>query len=368
MERICMFYPNVSQDAILKVEEVLKGRWVGQGKVVAEFEEAFAKKVNAPHAVAVNVSSAAIHLALELCDVKPGDEVITTPQTCTAANMPILQNYAKPVFTDINYLTSNINPEDIEHRITEKTKAIICAHWAGYPCDMDEIHAIAKKNDLPVIEDASDAFGATYKERPIGSISSLTAFSFQAVRQLTTGEGGMLTLKDKDRYDSAMRRRWYGIDRINRTPNAQGYHDFEVTETGYGYHMTNIQAAIGLSNLAHFKELNARRNEIAKRYREELRDIPKVALFENKSDRQSANELFTIHVEDRDHFYKVMQSQGIDTSIVHLRNDIYKVFGGLRTDLPELDKFTRTNISIPLHNQLTDAQVTRIITTIKNGW
>lgn len=363
-----MFYPYVSEKAIKNVEEVLRSRWIGQGKKVEEFEAKFKEKFGLYYAVAINCGSSAVRLALALVGVGPGDEVITTAQCCTATNHPILEQFATPVFADIQYLTGNINPDDIEHRITDKTKAVLCFHWGGYPCDMDEIITIAKKYNLTLIEDAVDALGASYKGKPIGVISRFTAFSFQAIQQITTGEGGMLVMLAEGDYKAAMWRRWYGIDRVNRQPNITGYYDFDITEPGYGYHMTNIAAAIGLAHLSDFDILFKKRADIVKIYRQELQGVSGVTLFQNRSDRTSGNHLFTIHVENRNDFCKMMRAEGIEVSIVHMRNDIYSVFGGKCDDLPVLDKFTGTNISIPLHNRLTNEDIEKIIKSIRKGW
>lgn len=367
-KHIFMFYPRVSERAIEHVIETLHERWIGQGPKVAEFEEKLKQIVSAPYAVALNGAAPAVRLALAIVGVGVGDEVITTPQTCTATNQPILEQLALPVFADIQYLTANIDPRDIEHRITERTKAIICVDVGGYPCDLDEIHTIASKHGLPVIEDASDALGARYKGKLIGSISSFTCFSFGPVQQVTTIEGGMLCVLEEDKYETARRRRWFGIDRIRRKPNIIGYYDFDVWETGYGYHMTDISAVMGLAHLDDLQMIVSRREEIAKRYRRELSKVPGVTLFEFKSDRTSAHQLFTIHVEKRDDFCRQMRSKSIDVSIVHARNDLYSVFGGLRKDLPSLDKFSETNISIPMHQKLSDEDVHYIIQCIKEGW
>src|SRR3989338_1978691 len=187
MDKIVMFSPYLSKNAVSYAEEVMKSRWVGQGQRVNNFENKFKSIFKIPFSVAVNNVSSAIKIALDLIGVEPGDEVITTPQTCTWTNHPILEQYAKPVFADIQYGTGNMNPNDIEKRITKKTKAIIVAHWAGYPCNMDEMSKIAQKYNLKVIEEASDAIGAKYKNKTIGTISDFTCFSFQAIKQITSG-------------------------------------------------------------------------------------------------------------------------------------------------------------------------------------
>lgn len=366
--KVVMFFPYVADGAAAAVGKIIQSRWIGQGALVADFEEAVSAVTGAPHAAAVSHVSAAIRLALAIIGVGPGDEVITTPQTCTATNHPILEQFAVPVFADIHMLNGNIDPHDIEHRITGKTKAVIVAHWGGYPCDLDEIHAIAARHGLPVIEDAGDALGASYKNRSIGTISPFTCFNFQAIQQITTAEGGMLCTLDAGHHQAALRRRWFGIDRRNRTPNSAGYYDFDVNETGYGYHMTNIQAAIGIANLSDFEAILKRRRDISARYREALRTADGVTLFHDFNDRESACQLFSFLVPRRDDFFRAMRDRGVETSIVHNRNDIYTVFGGKRSDLPHLDQFSEQFICIPLHNQLSDAQIEHVIDSIGKGW
>jgi perosamine synthetase len=367
-DKIFLFFPYIEDSAFEKVESVIKSRWVGQGQIVSEFEDNIKEITNVPFSVAVSSGASAIRLALAVAGIGPGDEAITSAQACTATNLPILEQYALPVFADIHYSTGNINAEDIRKRITEKTKAILCYHWGGYPCDLEEIHSIARENNLVVIEDARDALGARYREKPIGSISPFTCFSFQAVQKITSGEGGLLgVLREKD-FESARRRRWFGIDRTNRIPNKIGYYDFDIQETGFAYHMTNIAASIGLANLEEYDSLTKRRQDIAEKYMNSLKNIDGLSLFEAKKDRTSAHQLFTIHVSERENFCQAMFSRGIETSIVHMRNDIYSVFGGKRSDLPQLDRFSETHISIPLHNQLSDDQVGQIIHEIKKGW
>jgi len=367
-KKIFLFYPHVSEKAVERVIESLRSRWIGQGPRMAEFEERFKQAMGMPYAVAVNSVASAIRLALAISDVGPGDEVITTPQTCTLTNHPILEQFASPVFADIQYLTGNIEPKDLEHRITERTKAIICVHWGGYPCDLDEIHEVAIRHNLVVIEDAQDAIGAIYKKKTIGTISAFTCFSFGAVQQVTTGEGGMLCMLDNEKYEDAKRRRWFGIDKVRRKANIIGYYDFDVSETGYSYHMTDIAASLGLEHLNDLRKIIRKRKDISKRYRSELSKASGVTLFEEKPDRESAHQLFTIHVEKREDFCKMMRSKGVEVSIVHARNDLYTVFGGLRQDLPTLDKFSETNISIPLYQMLTDEDIEYIIRCIKGGW
>jgi len=366
-EIIPMFYPHIPESAIDTLAETLRSRWVGQGAKVDEFEREFSKKFGFKHVVSLNSGTSAIRLALALIGVGPGDEVISTPYTMVATNTSILEQFAKPVFVDVQYETANLDPADIERHITEKTKAIICVHWGGYPCDMYEIRKIAIEHGLPVIEDAAHALGATYRDMPIGTISEFTVYSFQAIKHITTGDGGMLSIINPDKYKEAMRRRWFGIDRAARKPSILG-HDptYDITEVGYKYHMNDIAATIGLEQLKYFDSLFKRRAEIAKRYREGIGDIPGITLLENKPDRTHANWIFAIHVDRRTDFAEWMHSKGIEVSVHNWRNDKYTVFGGLRNDLSNLEKLNNDLICIPLHHKLSDQDVDYIIEAIKD--
>ena len=366
--KIRMFSPYVSKKAGSAVNKVLKSRYLGEGPVVREFEKKFSGLIGAKYPVAVNSGTSALHLAVVIAGVKPGDEVITTAQTMMATSHTILAQFAKPVFADIQYETGNIDTNDIEHRITKKTKAILPVHWTGYPCDMDQIHEIAKKHDLPVIEDAAHALGAYYKGKAVGTISPYTCFSFQAIKHVTTADGGMLCIDSKEKYDEARRRRWFGIDRDNRKPSILGEPEWNVNEVGYKYHMNDFSASLGLENLKELKSILKRRAEIVKRYNEELSKIKSIKLFERKSDRASSNWLFSMHVERRNNFIKMMLKKGIEVSVVHNRIDKNDAFGPLRKDLKQLARFTETHVSLPLHNYLSDDDVDYILKCIRSGW
>jgi perosamine synthetase len=366
--KVPLMRPYVSEQAVDAVAATLRSGWIGQGPQGAEFERRFAEFVGAPHAVAVNTCAAGLRLALAIAGVGPGDEVITTPLTWQATNHPVLEQYARPVFADVQLDTANLDPSDVEHRITERTRAILCVHWGGYPCDLDELGAIARRHGLVVIEEAAEALGATYRGRAIGATSRFTAFSFYAFQTLTTAEGGMLTLRSEADAEAASRRRWFGIDRKRRAPSVNGYYDYDTPEPGYGYHLTDVAAALGLAHLRAAPGLVQRRQSIGARYRQALGQIPGVTLFSAADDRTNGYGLFTMHVERRDEFCLAMRARGIDVSVVHVRNDQYSVFGGLRRDLPNLEQLSDTYICIPMHNHLADEDVDYVIASIEKGW
>jgi perosamine synthetase len=368
MKTIAMFQPYVADTADERLQQVLRGRWVGQGALVDEFERRCADAIGLPHAIAVNSSSSAIRLALTICGVGPRDEVITTPLTCTLTNHPILEQFAVPVFADIQESSGNLDPADIAHRITPRTKAILCTHWGGQAPDLDEINAIADAHGIPVIEDASEAFGGRYKDRAVGVVSRFAAFSFQAIQIINTAEGGMLAVRETEAQRRARVLRWYAIDRETRVPNDIGYYDFDITSVGFGYHMTNVNAAIGLANLPSLPAQLAHRRGIARRYRDAFAECAGVRLLADHPDREPTYHFFTMLVDRRADFCRMMKSRGIETSIVHYRNDAYSVFGGHRDDLPSLDAFSESYIGLPTHMHLTDDDVSAVIAAVRSGW
>lgn len=363
-----MFSPHMTEAAIQRAGEVLRTPMIGQGQVVDAFEREIQKSLGLSYVVALNNSSSAIRLALDIAGVQPGDEVISTAMTCTLTNHPILEQFAKIVFADVQADTGNINPQDVERRITEKTRAIVCTHWAGTPCDLDELNQIARRHNLPVIEDASEAFGASYHGRSVGLHSRFVAFSFHAIQIVTAAEGGALALQSDADDGLARMKRWYGIDRVGRKPNLLGYYDFDVNSMGFGYYLTNLNAAIGMENLHTLDAQRSHRQALADVYWEKLASVPGLTLLRRHTDRVPSYHFFTVLVERRDDFCRKLNEAGVRVSIVHARNDEYTVFGGLRRDLPDLDIFSAAYIGLPLHMgmQLEDAHA--VADVIRSGW
>jgi perosamine synthetase len=367
-KQVPIFAVHVSEPAIERAAAILRSGYIGDGPVVREFEAKVAELTRAHHAVAVNSGTSALSLALALVGVGPGDEVITTAQTFVATSHVIVAAGALPVYADVQYSTGNLDPADIAHRITPRTKAILPVHWAGYPCDLEEILAIADQHGLPVIEDAAQALGASYHGCPIGSLSSITCFSFQAIKQLTTVDGGMLCVQDEEMAESARRRRWFGIDRVNRQPTPLGEPAWDIAEIGYKYHMNDVAAALGTTHMDELPAIHARLAEIDGRYRRALADVSGLRLFDAASDREGGFFTFCVHVRNRDDFAKAMHDRGVDASVVHLRIDGNTIFGPRREDLPQLERLTDTMICLPLHYRLGDDDVAQVIDAVRAGW
>jgi perosamine synthetase len=365
---ISIFNTFIHPESKKIITEVLDSTFLSEGETVAQFEQKLTTDLYLCNCVALNSGTSALHLALALANVGKGDEVILPAQTFIATGLVILQQGATPVFADIEHATGNISVESIKKKITAKTKAIMPVHWGGYPCDMDEIGLLAQKSELVVIEDAAHAIGAMYKKRSIGTLSDFTCFSFQAIKHLTTGDGGALCMRRDVDFQNAKSKRWFGINRDHSPINELGERGYNIADIGYKYHMNNYAAALGLANLNGFKERLQKRMAVANYYRNELKKISGIKLFDYKSDRQSAYWLFGFHVEKRLDFVRALKEKGIAASVVHQRIDRNAVFGGIRKDLTQQALFDETQVHIPIHDEIDFEKAAYIVETIKTGW
>jgi perosamine synthetase len=366
-EGITLFYPYVPKAAIAAVTEVLQSRWIGQGPRVAQFEKEFEEKfAGGGKALAVGSGTDALHLAYILAGLKAGDEVITPVFTCTATTIPFLYMGVVFRFADVDPTTLNINVQHVRTLVNEKTKAIVCVHYGGLPCDMDELNAIGKEFGIPVIEDAAHAIGATYKGKKIGEISPFTMFSFQAIKTMTTGDGGMLLIKDHAIFQKAERIRWFGIDRSNKQ---KGTWENDIWEVGYKYQMTDIGAAMGLAALHEFDQTLAYRQKLFQCYVNGLAGANGITLIgAGSTDRTHAAWLCTALVDRRMEFMGKLRDRKIESGQVHYRNDRYSVLGGRRDDLPYMDAIEENYIVLPLHMHMTEADVEYVCGVVKSGW
>lgn len=366
---ITFFDTYIDTYAKERVGTVLASERLSEGALVREFEDALTLSLGLTNPIAVNSGTSALHLALIAAGVTVGDEVILPAQTFIASGLTIVQQGATPVFADIDYLTGNINPDSIRSKITPRTKAIMVVHWGGLPVDLAEIQTIADEHDLALIEDAAHAIGATYKNRPIGSISDFTCFSFQAIKHLTTGDGGAVASLGAEDANTIRTLRWFGIDRAKAMPSNLGERIYNLETIGFKYHLNDYAAALGLANLPSLKERIEKRSAIAVRYREGLSSIPGLTLFEAPSNRSSSHWLFGFHVERRHDFIKALQVADIPTSVVHVGIDRNNIFGGgVREELVNQRKFDATQIHIPMHDRITPEIADYIIDIIKKGW
>jgi dTDP-4-amino-4,6-dideoxygalactose transaminase len=342
--------------------EVLRSGYIGEGPRVEQFERELAPWFENENVLTVNNGTAAIQLALRLAGVGFGDEVISTAMTCSATNEPILAMGARIVWADIEPWTGNIDYRDVARKITARTKAIVCVHWGGYPCDLGELNAVAKDNGVKLIEDACHAFGASYHGRAVGSHSDFACFSFQAIKHMTTVDGGVLTCRTKEDCERGRLLRWYGIDRKCKRKDLRC--EADIAEYGYKFHMNDVAATIGLEQLKYVGDTLSRHRRNAAVFDEAYKDLTAVRPLRYASDRLSSYWLYTVRVKDRDRFMEHMKRAGVTVSQVHVRNDLYTMFEDFRTPLPGVDEYTAEQVSIPVGWWLSEEDLERIVNAV----
>jgi len=364
---IVLFYPHITEKGRQALYEQSGTRWIGQGPAVDEFESRFSGMFcGGLPAGAVGSGTDALHLAYLLSDVGPGDEVIAPVFTCTATNIPLLYIGAKPVFADVQKNTLNMDPEHVRSLVSAKTKAIVCVHYGGLPCDMDELRSIADDAGVPLIEDAAHALGASYKGKSVGSMSDFTMFSFQAIKHITTGDGGMLTFRDKTILPKFKRLRWFGIDREGKQ---NGHWENDIWEVGYKYQMTDLAARLGLAALDEWDSIIGTRTALYARYREKLQGIPGLQLVDDYSaDKVHAAWLCTVLAEKRRELQAKLRENGIESNQVHFRNDKYTLFAASRGEFPNMDSVEDNYLVLPLHTKMVLDDVDRVVDVIRSGW
>jgi len=356
--------PLLGKEELDAVAEVFKTGWLGMGDRVFKFETELKKMFGRKHAVCVNTGTTAIHLALDSIGIKEGDEVIVPSLTFIGTIQPILMCGAKPVFCDVELSDLNISVKHLKALITKKTKAIIPVHYGGEPCAMDDILDIASRAGAHVVEDAAHAFGSKYKGKLIGSFGDIACFSFDPIKNLTCGEGGAILLDDDKLADIIMKKRILGIDKDtwNRYQHKRSWH-YEVQLKGYRYHMSNINAAIGLVQLQKFDKFIARRQEIAKFYDKALTGMKEVRLLKHNYD-ETAPFNYTISVDRRDELMAYLEGRGIGTVINYIPNHDQPLFGGTKVELPNTEKAYKDMVSIPMHAGLSDEDIRLVVGAI----
>lgn len=349
---------------------VLSSGFLADGAQVQQFEDNLRAFIGTPHITAMSDISGAITLALYMAGVRPGDEVIVSPMVCTASTMPIANLFARPVWCDVDPLTGMPDARSIPALITNRTKAILTYHWSGDVADIDGIAEVARAHGLKTIDDASDAFGAEYRGKRVGNTGAdYTAFSFQAVKHLTCGEGGALCFKDESEADRARWLKRYGIHRPSfRLPNGDLNEKSDIPVAGYNFYMTNIAAAIGVEQFRGADTLLARYRENGRFFDEALRGIPGITRVPRPPESLSAYWTYTFLAERRTALIDALKAAGIASQRLHVRNDVYSCFGDPARDLPGVDYFDQRTLSIPCGWWVTDSDRERIVETLTNGW
>jgi len=375
--------PRIEDDEIAEVADCLRSGWISTGPRVARFEKMFAEYIGVDHALALNSCTAGLHLALKVAGVGPDDEVITTPMTFGATANVVVNLGAVPVFVDVKRETQNIDPATIERKMTSRTRAIVPVHMAGRPCDMADILTIAKKRHLVVIDDAAHALESRYRGMKIGAIGDLTAFSFYVTKDLTTSEGGMVTTRNQEWADRISMLRLHGLSKgAWKRYSSEKFTHYQVLEPGFKYNMMDMQAAIGIKQMAKIETYLKRRNQIWAMYDAAFRELPVLIPAAVAEGDVHARHLYTLLLDldrlscSRDEFQQALYELNIGTGIhfisLHLHPYYRDRFGFAHDDFPEAAYISERTISLPLSAKLTDVDVYDVIQavthTLKKFW
>jgi len=389
---IQLFKVHMNPNAKVEVGKILDSGYIGQGPKVDEFEVKLNEYFNSDRVVTLNSGTSGLHLALHLLKkssnsvtadgysvlernwpgLKEDDEVLATALTCTASNWPILANGLKIKWVDIDEKTLNMDLDDLERKISPKTKVIIAVHWGGYPLDLDRLKKIQDKSfELygfrpAIIEDGAHSFGSEYKGKKLGSHGNMVMYSLQAIKHITAIDGGLLVLPHQELYNRAKLIRWYGIDRGGNRKDFRC--EADIVEWGFKFHMNDVCATVGMENLKDADTIIGKHRANAKFYDENLKGVNGITLLERKPDHNSAFWIYSLLVENRDGFYKHMKDCGIVVSQVHERNDKHTAVKEFRSPLPTLDRVLPKVVSIPVGWWVTEDERQYIVDCIKKGW
>jgi dTDP-4-amino-4,6-dideoxygalactose transaminase len=367
--------PLIGDEEIQEIVKSIRSGWITTGPLTKSFEESFCNYVGARHAVAVSSCTAALHLSLLAAGVEPGDEVITTPYTFVATLNTIVHCRATPVLVDIDRQTYNLDVRQVEKKLTSRTKALVPVHFAGQPCDMDPLMKLAGERKLTIIEDAAHAAGASYKGRRIGALGAMTCFSFYAIKNMTTGEGGMVTT---DNSELAEKVRLYSLHGMSRDAwkryTSEGSWYYEILYPGFKYNMTDMQAALGLHQLARLDQFIARRTEIAQRYDRAFAECPSLITPPSADGIRHAWHLYPLLIQPerlkltRNEFIEKLRAMNIGTTVNFIPNHLqpwYRdTYGYRKGDFPASEWVYEREISLPLFPKMSDRDAADVIEAV----
>jgi len=359
---IPLFKVHVPDNIGQVIQNVFDSGVVTEGEISDRFESEFSDLVKNKNSSLLNSGTSALTLAYRMSGVGPDTEVITTPMTCMATNEPAHTMGAKLIFADIDPETGNIDPLSVKKLLSKKTRAVVGVHWAGQPYDIEGLNTVVKNYDerIKTIEDAAHALGASYDGNPIGSHSDYVCFSFQAIKHLTTVDGGAICSLSKEDDLRIKKLRWFGLDRKYQGSKWEQ----DITESGYKFHMNNVNAAIGLEQMKHIQKIIDRHKSNGLLYDKDITN-PKIQKLRRDTRSVSSTWIYTLLVDNRDKFKEHLQKNGIASDVVHVRNDKYTVFNQFRQDnLPGADYFCSRMINIPVGWWLSDSDREKVINVI----
>lgn len=330
------------------LKRVLYSGYVGEGPKVVEFENLIKQKFSLPNVLALNSGTSGLHLAYQMItNYNPNAEVIVSPMTCSATLTPIIAVGAKIVWADIDPVSGNIDPEDVENKITGNTRAIVAVHWGGNPCDVVKLNEIATRYNLKVVEDAAHAIGTQINDKYIGTFSDFTIFSLQAIKHITSIDGGLLICKDGAFHKRGKLLRWYGIDRAADRQVTDLRCELDIKEAGHKMHMNDVCATVGIENFQHLDEILSKHRENAAYYDKAFKNT-QIETVSSLPSALSAYWLYTININNRDELMGKLKENGVASSKVHARNDTHSMFKKFKTHLPGVDRFNASHLCIPV--------------------
>ena len=358
--------PSIGREELENIKKVFKTNWLGMGSFVYEFEKKIERYLGVKYAVAVNTGTTAIHLALSSAGVGPGDEVIVPSLTFAGSVQPIVNLGARPVFCEIDPDTLDVDIEDIRKMVSKKTKAIIVVHYGGFACNMDAVLQIGIKSGARVIEDAAHAFGSFYNEKKIGSFGDLACFSFDPIKSLTCGEGGCVTTNDARLAAVLRKKRLLGIskDTWARYKNKRSWF-YEVVTEGYRYHMSNINAAIGLAQFEKLERIIEKKKKIVKDYDDFFQELKGIKLL-RRNYKSTAPFNYTVKIKkNRNKFITYMEKNGISVGINYIPNHIQPFLKKFARKLPVTERVWKNIVSLPLYFDMTKADIEKVKRKVK---
>ena len=360
--------PSIGKEELKAVEKVFATGWLGMGSTVKEFEDELKIFLGVRNVIAVNSGTSALHIALDSCGVSEDDEVLVPSLTFVASIQAIVACKAIPVFCDIYPDTLNINIKELKKKITSKTKVIMPVHYGGLPCEMNKLLKIAEEENIIVIEDAAHAFGSIYKGKKIGSFGDITCFSFDPIKNITCGEGGAVVTNNDEITQKIIKKRILGIDKDtwNRYKNERSWF-YDVVTLGFRYHMSNINAAIGLVQLKKAHLFIQKKKQVVKQYDDAFRDLEELELL-YRSYEETAPFFYIVKVLDgkRDELMEYLKKNGIGSGVHYIPNHLQSYFKNYYIELPVTEKVGQEIVTLPLYYDMTEDDVSKVINSVRD--
>lgn len=344
------------------LQQILYSGYIAEGEAVYAFENKIRDYFGNPYMLALHSGTDGLHIALLLAGVKPGDEVISTAMTAEPTNTAIAMTGAKVVWGDVDSRTGLLSPEDVRKHITDKTKAIMLVHYAGMVCNMEAFNQLSAETGIPIIEDAAHALGSKFDGKFIGNNSPYTVFSLQAIKHMTTVDGGIIAVKNEADFDRARRLRWFGLDKKSSRLNNN------IKEVGFKYAMNNVNATIGIVQMNHLNDILSIHKQNGKFFDKKLCNISGITTIPYYSKTEPSYWLYTCLVEQRDNFITALADRGVVASPLHLRNDRHDIFANAKRELAGLDHFYSRFVHLPCGWWVGDEERAKIVDAIKKGW